>query len=375
MGRAILGSAVLTPDRTALSARANLARPGWTLGLGASVTGTPGEGWRPELSAEAGRTVGRLGLQGRVTLPVNDARATTLGLSARYAAPDWEVTVAARSGLEAGTWQADASVTRGLGGRGTLSLTGGLRPDGWSAGLRTTWTPDPRWAVSAGVGRDQATGLQVRYAPSPAHTVEVAASPQAATLNYGYRGPVQAAASLGSGGVTAQVEGAVVVSGGRVTLQPQGATRGVRVQTGIPGIPLLVAGEPVGVTDARGDLLVTRLPTGSAMTLGVDLGALPFGIALREVSREWPLPVSGVVTLDWRENFREYRWVQYLWAPGQPAAYGEVLLGKEVVLLDDAGNGLTPVSAGPLSGELRGEEGRRCGVTVAAGAERVACGP
>ncbi|MCP2014516.1 outer membrane usher protein FimD/PapC [Deinococcus sp. HSC-46F16] len=374
-GWTVLGSAALTPDRTALSARANLARAGWTLGLGASVGHAPGEGWQPELSAEATRAVGRLTLQGRATLPVNDVRTTTLGLGARYATPDWEVSVGARSGLEAATWEADASVTRSFGGRGNLSLTGGLRPDGWSAGLRTTWTPEPRWNVSAGVGRDQAANLQVRYAPTLAHTVEVAASPQAASLNYAYQGPVRAAASVSTSGASAQVEGVVVVSGGRVTLQPDGATRGVRVQTGIPGIPLLVAGEPVGVTDARGDLLVTRLPIGPAMTLGVDLGALPFGIALREVSRDLPLPVSGVVTLDWRENFREYRWVQYLWAPGQPAAYGEVGFGEEVVLLDEEGNGLTPVSTRVLHGELRGEDGRRCGVTVGVGEERVSCRP
>ncbi len=374
-GWTLLGSATLTPDRTALSARANLARPGWTLGLGASVGGTPDEGWQPELSAEASRAVGRLALQGRVALPVGDLQAVTLGLGARYAAPDWEFSVGTRSGLGAGAWQADASVTRRFGGRGSLSLTGGLRPDGWSAGLRTTWTPDPRWTVAAGASRDQAANLQVRYAPTPAHTAEVAASAQAATLNYGYRGPVRAAASVSTSGASAQVEGAVVVSGGRVSLQPDGATRGVLVRTGIRGIPLLVAGEVVGVTDARGDLLITRLPVGPAAIVGVDLGTLPFGIALREGSRELPLPVSGVVTLDWRENFREFRWVQYLWAPGQPAAYGEVSLGGEVVLLDEEGNGLTPVSAGALPGELRGEDGRRCAVTVGVGEERVSCHP
>lgn len=372
-GWTVLGSAALTPDRTALSARANLARSGWTLGLGASVGQTSGEGWHPELSAEVGRAVGRLALQGRATLPVNDVRAASLGLSARYAAPDWEFSVGARSGLEAASWQADASVTRSFGGRGSLSLTGGLRPDGWSAGLRTTWTPDPRWNLSAGVGRDQEASLQVRYAPNPAHTVEVAASAQTATLNYGYRGPVRAAASVGRGGVVAQVEGVVVVSGGRVTLQPEGTARGVLVRTGIRGIPLLVAGEGVGVTDARGDLLITRLPVGEAMTVGVDLEALPFGIALREGSRELPLPLSGVVTLDWRENFREYRWVQYLWAPGQPAAFAEVVFGDEVVFLDDEGNGLTPVSAGALSGELWGAEGQRCAVTIGVGEEQAGC--
>ncbi len=380
-GWSVLGQGQVTSESFGVRTRAQYAASPWNLALGAAVTNTKdAEGIRTtryQMDATAARAFGPLALVGTVSLPLNKIQESIVGVTAQYNTRDWLFSADARTGLQAQTWQLGVAGTYFLDRRGSVTASLQAQSGSWRAGLSVGFSPAPRWQLGgqAAYGSDGLDGsARVRFAPDPAQAVELALSKDDLGVRYSLARAVSVQAAVSTRAASAEVAGAATFTGGTVRLQPELAQRAVLVRTGIPNVRLLLGGEAVGLTDARGDALITRLPLGETTVLRVDLAALPFGIAVQEATREIVPPLNGVLTVDWRENFRASRWVQFFWNSGEVAAYGEVSVGGERVLLDDEGYGLTPAVSGLLSGELRSEDGvRRCPVVVAPGVETVTC--
>ncbi|MDP9765505.1 hypothetical protein [Deinococcus enclensis] len=364
-----------------LRARATRTTPGTVLALHAGISGQYGARPTPELGLSAARTLGPWTVQGQLLAPLTDLQDASLNVGARYVAPGWVTTLDASTRLQPGTWQVSGAVTRTFDAQGSVTLAGSADARGYRAALRGTWQLDPRWQVGAGVTHERPGAvalnptLDVRYTPAPEHTLELSASRDLVNLHYDHTGQVLASADAGTGGVAAQVQGAVVISGGVTSLQPGAVTRGVLVKTGLPGLRLYVDGQYAGTTDARGTLLLGRLPLGRTVTVSVDVAELPFSVALQEAFTRLTPPVTGILTLDWTGNFRTYRWVQYFWRAGTPAAYGKVVIGDDTVLLDDEGNGLTPDHPGVRQGTLQDEDGQTCALVLAPTSDTATCAP
>lgn len=380
-GWSVLGQGQVTGSTFGVQARVLYAASPWNLALSGAVSSAKdaadGRTTRYELGAAAARTFGPLALAGTVTLPLNEIRGTIFGLTAQYNTRDWLFSANARTGLQAQTWQLGVAGTYFLDRRGSVTASLQAQSGSWRAGLSVGFSPAPRWQLGgqASYGPDGLDGsARVRFAPDPAQAVELALSRDDLSVNYSLARAVKVQAAVSTQAATAEVTGAATFTGGVLRLQPELAQRAVLVRTGLPNVRLLLNGEAVGLTDARGDLLITRLPLGETAGLRVDLTALPFGIAVQEVERQIVPPLNGVLTVDWRENFRAFRFVQFFWKSGEVAAYGEVTVGGEKVLLDDEGYGLTPTAPAAVSGELRSEDGvRRCPVTILPKAETVTC--
>lgn len=380
-GWRLSGQGRVTGDTYGVRVQTQYAAAPWNLAFDAAVTGgrdADGERTtRYELGATAARSFGPLGLVGTVSVPLDDAQQTTFGVTAQYNTRQWLLTADARTGLQAQSWRLGAAGTYFLDRRGSVTASVQAQPGSWRAGLSVGFSPAPRWQLDgqAGYGPDGLDGgARVRFAPDPSQSAELALSRDDLGVRYSLERAVRVQAAVSTRAASAEVTGAATVTGGVVRLQPELAQRAVLVRTGLPNVRLLLGGEAVGLTDARGDALITRLPLGETTTLRVDLAALPFGIAVQEVAREIVPPLSGVLTVDWRENFRAFRFVQFFWKPGEVAAYGEVSVGGETVLLDDEGYGLTPAAPTAQPGELRSEDGtRRCQVVIEPGLETVSC--
>lgn len=377
----LLTAARISETGYGLRTRAARTSPGITFALHAGISGQYGTLPTPELGLSAARTLGSWTVQGQLLAPLTDPQDTALNVGARYVAPGWITTLDAGTRLRPDSWQLSGAVTRTFDAQGSVTLAGSADARGYRAALRGTWQLDPHWQVGAGVTHERPGAValnptvDVRYTPGPEHTLELSASQDLLNLHYDHTGQVLASADVGTGGAAAQVQGAVIVSGGVASLQPGAETRAVLVKTGLPGLRLYVDGQYAGTTDARGTLLLSRLPLGRTVTVSVDVAELPFSVALKEASMRLTPPITGVYTLDWTGNFRSYRWVQYFWTAGTPAAYGKVMIGDDAVLLDDEGNGLTPDSPAARQGTLQGEDGQTCTVVLAPAADTATCAP
>ncbi|MHA0036367.1 hypothetical protein ACXXDK_16450 (plasmid) [Deinococcus sp. PESE-38] len=159
-------------------------------------------------------------------------------------------------------------------------------------------------------------------------------------------------------------------------LQPALAQRAILIRTGVPNLQLLVNGQQQVLTDGAGDALIANLPGGQLVEIAVNLNVLPLTVSVQVERERLMPPLLGLSTLDWRQNFKVSRWVQFSWEDGKLAAGADFVSSQGTFPLDDEGNSLLPASAGPIAGTLRSQDGQRsCLVRVAAGAEKASCQP
>ena len=147
------------------------------------------------------------------------------------------------------------------------------------------------------------------------------ATPFSAALRYRYIRAVESQLDVRTDGSTqVYARGAVNFSGGLVRLQPALAQRALLIRTGVPNLQLLVNGQQQVVTDGAGDALVANLPGGQLVEIAVNLNVLPLTVSVQVERERLMPPLLGLSTLDWRQNFKVSRWVQFSWKAGEPAA-------------------------------------------------------
>ncbi len=411
-----------------------------SFGVGASVIGTFGSqagALPPDLrvNADYARQVGPLGLSATVTLPVLNLGASQFGVGVGYQAGRWAGTLSGSYDLGAQALGASlgAGYTFDDARQVSASVSGSYNfpQKSWNAGLTASYVPDSSRQFSAyvngtsgtgsGAGRIQA-GVGLRFTPDDRLSVDAGvnvarqpssdpaglpatalggtlaasyllapgqslrASTDFNSLNAGYEDTrtlytaanvVVARTDSGlSGAVSGEVRGAVTVLNGRAVLGQKLGQRAVVVRTGTPGIPLLLNGARVAVTDSAGEALLTGLPEGSISQVAVDLDALPFNITARDATADVSLAQSGVYVLDWTRNFDVSRWVRLFWTPTEFSVYGVFLIGTEKYTLDDQGYALIPDTGKAQSGTLRSDDGvRSCTLNVPATGEIAVCPP
>jgi len=436
----VQAAARLLENNYAASVQGRHASESDSFGVGASVIGTFGtqvNGLPPDLrvNADYARQVGPLGLSATVSLPVLNLGASQFGAGVGYQAGRWAGTLSGSYDLGAQVLGASlgAGYTFDDARQVSASLSGSYNfpQRSWNAGLTASYVPDSSKQFSAYVngssgtgssaGRIQA-GVGLRFTPDDRLSVDAGvnvarqpssdpagapatgvgatlaanyliapgqslrASTDFRSLNAGYEDArtlytaanvVVARTDSGlSGAVSGEVRGAVTVLNGRAVLGQKLGQRAVVVRTGTPGIPLLLNGARVAVTDAAGEALLTGLPEGSISQVAVDLDALPFNITARDATADVSLAQSGVYVLDWTRNFDVSRWVRMFWTPTEFSVYGVFLIGTEKYTLDDQGYALIPDTGKAQSGTLRSDDGARsCSLDVPATGEVAVCPP
>ena len=332
----------------------------------------------------------------------DDGRQLTGTLSGGYSFLQNTWTVGANAGYAlSSTQQLSAFVNSSSGVGGAAGRV--------SAGLGLRYTPNDQLSVEAGASA--ATGIPVTSVPgatpsdpaatttryggtlaasyviAPGQTVRAATDFASLSASYEDSRTLYTSASavlsrtgdgLTGGGlagsVSGEVRGAVTFLGGRTVLGQKLGQRAVVVRTGTPGIPLLLNGARVAVTDASGEALLTGLPEGSISQVAVDLDALPFNITARDATADIALAQSGVYILDWTRNFDVSRWVQLFYTQTEFSVYGLFMSGGQKYTLDDQGFVLIPDSGKAVVGTLQSDDGtRRCELEIPASGEKAVC--
>ncbi len=329
----------------------------------------------------------------------DDGRQLTGTLSAGYSFLQKAWNVGANAGYAlSSTQQLNAFVNTSSGVGGAAGRV--------SAGLGLRYTPNDQLSVEAGAS--VATGvpaasvqgatptdpaatttryggtLAASYVIAPGQTVR--ASTDFASLNASYEDSrtlyTSANATLSrtgsglAGSLSGEVRGAVTFLPGRAVLGQKLGQRAVVVRTNTPGIPLLLNGARVAVTDASGEALLTGLPEGSISQVAVDLDALPFNITARDATADISLAQSGVYILDWTRNFDVSRWVQLFYSAKEFSVYGVFLLSGQKYTLDDQGFVLIPDTGKAVRGTLQSDDGtRQCELDIPATGDRAICPP
>ncbi|THF70031.1 hypothetical protein E7T06_08985 [Deinococcus sp. Arct2-2] len=337
--------------------------------------GAVSQAWTANLSA--GTNLGAGQLQAFLSLPLNDLSGSVVGGKASYTNRNWLLGASASSGFQPQSWQAGASATYFFGQRGSLTAQADLSPGSSRIGLSASFVPWPELQLAAQVSSSP-TGAQISgsagYQISPAQALRLNVSNEDAALSYTYNREVDVQVTAGLHAAAVQATGALVLTNGTVQLKPALAQRALLIQTGVPNLRLLLAGTVVAVTDGRGEALITDLPLGEVVSIRVDLASLPFGVAVGAEQREAVPPLSGVTTVDWRDNFKAFRFVRFFWSTQEVAAGTDVLINGERVLVDDEGYGLTPRSSVVLQAEIRSNtDARSCRVDIGPSAEQAAC--
>ncbi|MCD0165095.1 hypothetical protein [Deinococcus sp. 12RED42] len=371
---------------TQINVRAANSGPDYTVQGSVSVSVTPaatGPQARTTLGLQADRTIQGTNLSLFSVLPVGFWQDSTIGVKVSRDLTPWSFSVQGSTGFRADTWALSGTVARNFGAAGAVALNGTVTPAGWRLGLGGGYTPAPRWSLGAQVqaSRNAPTDTNIGASFSAAYQIDpgnrVAATIRRDDLraDYSHVGALLAQVGVGFQAADLTVTGAVTAVNGRLTLQPALERRAVLLRTGVPNLPILVNGAFAGQTNSAGDLVLTNLTAGQTSEIRVDLNNTPFGVTVGTDRRSLLPPTAGLTIIDWRDNFRVYRWVQYRWSPTEPAGYSSVQLGTERILLDDEGYGLTPTGT-DLNGELQSEDGqRRCPVQVELSSETVTCGP
>ncbi|WP_424949243.1 hypothetical protein [Deinococcus sp.] len=390
------------------------------------------------LNADYARQIGTLGLSATVSVPVLNVGASQVGVGVGYQAGRWNGSLSAgydfggqalSAALGAGytldddrqlagslsggynfaqnLWNAGLSASyvpdssKQFGAFINASSGSGSTPGRMQAGVGVRYTPNDQLSVDAGATfartpvTDQATGavstvgslggtLAASYLIAPGQTVRAATDFNTLNASYEDARTLYTAANVSvgrtdgglSGAASGEVRGAVTFLEGRAVLGQKLGQRAVVVRTGTPGIPLLLNGARVAVTDAAGEALLTGLPEGSISQVAVDLDALPFNITARDATADVSLAQSGVYILDWTHNFDVSRWVQLYWTPGEFSVYGVFTVLGQKYTLDDQGYVLIPDTGKAQRGTLSSDDGARtCELDIPAQGEKAVCPP
>lgn len=308
----------------------------------------------PSVGASLGYRTDRLAVQADAGYAFASQR-LDLGLSGGYALSDAQV-LTASVGLSGG------SLRFGLGLRAVFSDS--LLADASLSGP----SPGGVFGVSP--------QLNVRYTPTPSQLITALASANELAASYRLTAPVALDARLSTRGLSAGVRGAVTFVNGQALLSTRASSAGLLIRTGIPGLPLRVNGSLAVTTDAAGNAFISTLTGGSEASVSVSLDDLPITISAGKLETNVLVPTGGVAELNWQDNFTVSRWIRFLFADGNPAAYGSVLLGGLRFDTDDQGYALVPVRLAGVTGELRADGGgQACRVTVPADRETATCAP
>lgn len=381
------------------------AQLGGSLSAGARVAYADGRGGAQAsvqvTSAVTGgvrSTVTTLGLRGETqvgaarvsaftVLPLGAWQDTQLGAALNTNLDPWTLSVSARTALRRDTWSVEGSVTRTFDTVGSVTLSAAAQPGGWRLGVAGGYRPSPRWDLTGGVRAVQVPPAPGSEAPAVAWQAAAGAAFQVDTGNRltarvsrddlavggSHVGRVLASGEVGLRGASARVQGAVVALPDGLSAQATLGQRAVLLQTGVPGLSILLGGVFVGRTDAAGSVLLSGFTPGETAEVRVDLRDAPFGVQVGTDRRVIVPPQAGLTVLDWRANFRVLRWVQVRGPDGTPVGNGSVVWSGGSVLLDDEGFGLFPAQV--VRGEVRsaGDE-VLCVLDVTPGAQEVRCG-
>jgi outer membrane usher protein len=130
----------------------------------------------------------------------------------------------------------------------------------------------------------------------------------------------------------------------------------------------------VGLTDARGELLMTELPSGQSSTVGIAPNELPIGVAFESTTLNVLPALNGITVIDWRSNFKVSGFMRFSWSSTEVAANADLYLNGERIFIDDEGYGLVPVLNAATPAELRSQDGaRRCTLSLQPGATAASC--
>ncbi|MVN87736.1 hypothetical protein GO986_13300 [Deinococcus sp. HMF7620] len=391
-------------DRWSLSGQATVTRENWTAkvatryvqpqlnaGLGAEYDASQPD--QAALNADATYVRDAWRVTGTVrALPLN-LRASALGAQVTWTQPRYSVSGRLQAVPGNAQYLAGLTVNNRINDQWAAALDGSVTSSsgqvGWKVGLGVTWNPISTVNVITAAesqGGSQSTGLsgvrtQVRYQPTPEHTISAAAQlttaqERFARLGYDYDGQVRLSANVstaGEWGVSG--DAGVAWVGGRVYITPDEPGPGVLVRVGSPGVPLLVNNTRV-VTDARGEALVLLGAGLRSVSVTPDFEALPVTVSVREERRELTLAAHGVTVLDWSKNFERFAWVRLLHPDGTPLKYAQLTLTGGPTT-DDDGWALVPAFSAPLTVQVTEEEASRppCQAVLTPGAETATCAP
>ncbi|GAA4007705.1 hypothetical protein GCM10022631_19600 [Deinococcus rubellus] len=354
------------------------------LTLGGTVQTTP----EARLSLRYGRIVNdQFSVNIATTIPVTQPAKLNLQAGASYRLDRWAYQVSGGYdfGQQALNLSANTNYTFASGQ--AISFGIGKSPQGLSATLSTNLSPLPNLQVGLGAAATSlpafrvVPALDLRYTPNGQNTLSARVNTESAGASYVYNGRVQASLSASSAltnldgaSVTGTLDGAFSLNNGRLTLSQGLGSRSILIRTGVKGVPFLVNGAQAGVTDAQGDVLLSRLPSDEYVTVQVDINALPFNINVQNDRATLRLPSNGTAVLDWRGNIVVSRYVQLFWKPGEPATYGTLRVGDLAYPLDDQGNGLIGSVPEGTAATLKSDDGSRsCPVTLSESQAVVTC--
>jgi outer membrane usher protein len=336
-------------------------------------------------SASAIRTP--LVVSGNVVADLNEFRQSSVGVRATYDARPWYFGLGASSRLTPNTWAVQGSVSRQISSQWGVTAGASLRPGGAQVRIGTSYVFSPKWRASAEAGLaggQLSPSGSVTFTPDSTQTLALSVQPEAIVGSYLLNRSVHLALSanyggggqfgVGQYGAFGELSGAVTAMNGRLTFQPRLSQYGVLLRTGVPGLTVRVNGKAVGLTDARGELLMTELPSGQSSTVGIAPNELPIGVAFESTTLNVLPALNGITVIDWRSNFKVSGFMRFSWSSTEVAANADLYLNGERIFIDDEGYGLVPVLNAATPAELRSQDGaRRCTLSLQPGATAASC--
>lgn len=261
----------------------------------------------------------------------------------------------------------------------------------WKAAVQLAWQPQSALTVlaqseslSTPGGRPAiATNTKLSYELAPGSVlfgaVNVAGGEVVGSVGYsGVRNVTGTVEVNTRGDATLDLTAGLSLVGGQLFVNASEPGPGILIRTGVPNLPLNVGGQLV-VTDGRGDALVLLGDGVRDVTVTPDFGRIPVTVTVQDDLLEVRLDHSGVVVVNWTQNFTQNVWLKLVWPDGRPIAYGSVQLAAspgQTFISDDQGWALVPTFTTPSQLKVTEDPSagtRRCAGTAQPGDETVPC--
>jgi len=425
-GRTVTRSAYTRPSTTPLGTFSLAGRIGWAPQNGTLIDLNGSAALSSEVTLQAHADVlGNSGHVGATTTWVGTVQDLSAGASASWDdAGNVRQQYSVRAGRQFGTVRGGMygvlspgrpsesllglQASTPLGAAARLSAGTAYHLDGaWSLDAAAQWSPTQQTTVLASaqatLGGSVRVGVQVQFKPDEVTSITAQSQavagqlstdveyarqigpdrlrvqvglPKDARIDYEFNRVVKGNVSASANGTLAgHVGGSVLWVGGQVSAAADQATgSALLVHTGVPGMPMRVNGKPQGVTDAKGDVLISGLTPRTTVGVSVDPDDLPIELSYQRASFSLKLDQPGVSVYDWKDNFTRSHWVTLRWSNTEEAANAVLeLTGGLQFYADGDGRVLIPerVDHGTLKS---GSEARRCDVNVNSTSEVVVCG-
>lgn len=361
------GQASVKGGETSGALNVTTAGENHTLSVGVSrPEGTSGAAVSAALSTRLGDQVG-LGL--RAEVPVRNPRASNAELSLSSTVKG--IAGTAGVGFSGGQdgWFGRVQASGDLTDQVRVSAAARVSERSRQFSLTVGYRPDSQWGsvVSAASGTGApSVRATTTFTPAPGQRATLTSGAGLLYGEYERQGVTDVKVGAGSDGqVALNVTGAAAFTQGRAYARSvRGGTVSVLLDTGVPNLPIYVAGVLQGRTDASGSLVLSVTP-GEAAEIQVDTATLPIEISVREAKLQLGTLGAGAVRVNWRGNFQRSQVLRFLTAEGEEAAYGTVRLpdGQEFTL-DGFGTALIPVQPAMTTAQLILENGEQCRVIL-----------